>query len=259
LFVVAALNCPSIKQCLAGGDNIVRSPGVDGPWTSIKVPTGTVLVKDISCSTPSHCVAVAQRNQADIALVSANGGRSWEDNPVPSLHIDLFGVSCINVERCIGVGAGVPSKFIRTSDGGASWSYTASATGYLTKIDCPTATRCLASGSATPTGPGLIEVSNDGGSTWHDVSSAGLDPISDVTCWSTKGCAAVGQNVQVKGMMAVTTDGGMTWRQESLPSGIEQVSWADCSSYGSCLLAVNTGKAPHTEGDIVRINVTHSR
>ena len=112
-------------------------------WAAAAVPAGIAVVRAVSCSDATHCMAVAN-------------GRSSAATAVA------------------GAGPYGPSTVLTSTDGGRSWTSPGSnglAPADLAAIACPTAADCWATGlgfkggtAAPPTG--IIESTDDGGATW---------------------------------------------------------------------------------------------
>lgn len=131
----------------------------------------------------------------------------------------------------------------------------------LRAVTCPTAQRCWAVGSTTPTttapsGPTIVG-STDGGATWTaETVPATVGYLSAIACASVRSCTAVGQIGQTgvgPGAVLATADGGATWVLQSVPAGTSDVTAVACRPGGRCTaLGVLAGRVttlvPSTTG-----------
>ncbi len=163
-------------------------------------------------------------------------------------------ILAVGLHRVVG-GAGV---FIATFDGGSTWTIDTTVGVDLFDIVCPSGQVCYRSGEA-----GLVEISNDGGRTWTDVSiNTGQDVyalyfVDDLTGW------AVG-TVDTTAVIFYTADGGLTWTRQN--SGLltplfdifcvdNQTCWA-VGSAGEIISTVDGGNTwtVQTSGVTVNLN-----
>ena len=76
---------------------------------------------------------------------------------------------------------------------------------------------------------GTLSVTHDGGITWHIVTTASQDSLTDIAFTDPRHGFVVGGNT-----LLTTTDGGQTWHQvvsSSLPSGIVSITVASANTY----------------------------
>jgi hypothetical protein len=112
---------------------------------------------------------------------------------------------------------------------------------------CPTASDCYATApsSTTATNPsGIVEVSNDGGKTWHSslVAGAGSD-LSGLTCPSSSTCLVTSEDFESGSMgvhLFVTQDGGATWSSQALPANSDGSSLLACGSAQQCVVTASS-------------------
>jgi large repetitive protein len=128
-----------------------------------------------------------------------------------------------------GAGDGPASTAVSGIPDPLSSSPTSSADGQFAAVSCPTTSECVAVGAGGPSQQtGLVEVSNDGGSTFTDQPvPSGTQDLNSVTCLNGLDCIAVGGS-----SVLLTSDGGMTWRSEYGQGPLSSVS---CLSATNCV------------------------
>ena len=116
-------------QC---GGHVTRCPGYiwktsDAGASWRMVFNGFPFVDAISCIDASHCWAAAATFSTGVMLGSANGGRTWRRQSLPSFGGFFNGISCRLVARhhhCVAVGQnekGTAPVIAQTNDGGSIW------------------------------------------------------------------------------------------------------------------------------------------
>jgi len=115
-------------------------------------------------------------------------------------------------------------------------------------VSCPTTSMCVAVGMAggayTTIGTasaqsGAIEVTTDGGATWHaQAEPSGQGILQGVSCGSTSDCVAFGYSDSATAIY--TTDGGAHWTADTLN---ERLSGVSCASGSQCVV-VSEGASP---------------
>jgi photosystem II stability/assembly factor-like uncharacterized protein len=150
----------------------------------------------------------------------SDGSFNWR-RPGPQGN-DLHSIACASAATCVAVGDA--GTLLRTSDGGSTWSLSATHLGEnLNGVACPTAMMCIAVGDG-----GTLFTSTDGGGTWRYQSGAPRVTLSAVACLTATACVAVGDG----GAITRTTDGGVTWQGPTSPTTLDLTSvW--CGSFGA--------------------------
>jgi photosystem II stability/assembly factor-like uncharacterized protein len=115
-------------------------------------------------------------------------------------------------------------------------------------VSCPTTSMCVAVGAAgdayTTIGSssaqsGAIEVTTDGGATWHaQAEPSGQGILQGVSCGSSSDCVAFGYTDSATAIY--TTDGGAHWTADTLN---ERLSGVSCASGSQCVV-VSEGASP---------------
>ncbi len=190
-----AVSCVVRTSCVAVGyratgstDETLVESLRGGKWVIVPStgsgPVGLLFagLDDVSCLTPSSCVAVG-RLEGPVPTIEVQTNEEWSTMKSPnpnSKDVDtgLYGVSCTDTTSCVAVGdlAAVSKASARTTPAGAL---------------------------ASPLDP-LIETSSEG--TWTIASPPGLSPgggLHAVSC-SGRTCVAVGQSDQVTSTADVT-------------------------------------------------------
>lgn len=150
--------CPSATACIAGGDVIDVSHDGGATWQAATVTGGLQVVRSVSCPTSGRCVAVGPNAQAahgpsaqPTAVVSSDGGATWNPVPVPAGSGALDTVSCPTATSCTASGGsatdGTATSLV-SSNGGATWTAApAPALSGVAALSCPpTSTGCVEAG-----------------------------------------------------------------------------------------------------------------
>jgi hypothetical protein len=110
-----------------------------------------------------------------------------------------------------------------------SWQQLPSA-GYAEGVglECPTNNDCY----AIDTTAEQVEVTNDGGTTWHHVSLPGdVTTLSSPACAGPSTCSLIGTDASGSLVLLTTIDGGATWTTH--PTGQRPIDGAAIHSHGS--------------------------
>lgn len=200
--------CPSITDCWAVGASFVgkllEQPvglidhynGTTWSPSTMPDPNG-VAFNGISCTSPSNCVAVGNRElsaSSAVPLAYRWDGKSWSSLPIPkptgALWTVLDAVDCFSPTSCIALGdadnsSKGPGYFFGEALSGASWSLfnmpntqkfdMGNLTG-LYGLSCPQGNSCLAVGSALGYTAGQSGADFPGGvaDTWDGTSWASV-------------------------------------------------------------------------------------
>ena len=202
----------------------VASASSSGSWTtqaSYPAPAGGL--RSVSCPGTAGCLAVGSNSIGGAAAYSTtDGGSAWETvaAPLPPAEYNLAAISCISMSSCQAVGEG------SMSTGGTT--------------------------GGAPTGVALFY----NGTAWtQETLPSGVGGLSGVSCVSATSCQAVGGAfTSTGGATGGTLSGvalsfnGTAWTQETLPSGISDLTSISCVSATSCqAVGINlssTGGAP---------------
>lgn len=174
------------------------------------------------------------------------GTSGWEVVPLPFAPTNDLAVACWTAADCVASddGPGNTSLFLRTADGGVTWTGDGSYAYGIADISCIASGACM----AVPFGgdPHLV-VSGTAGSwravaeppfeppTLHAVSAACVPAFCIVTGGDENG------NIPVHGAAAfLTTDFGTTWHTISLPPAMKDLQALACMPNGRCYLVYDT-------------------
>jgi photosystem II stability/assembly factor-like uncharacterized protein len=291
------VTCPTTTDCYlvarfmnaptaSAGNNVYSSTDGGSTWQELALPSGTYVETALSCTSSVRCSAGGSQyeglNAQDkpimnpIFLSTSNGGESWTVQPFPTPQLGQFqlflnaGVtqlSCPSSETCEallvanfggpGYSTAVDNIFMRTDDGGQSWSTTilpgqpapTSGGGLMNSpsnngMSCPSTQVCVASAVFSPNSPAISIVwrTDDGGATWlvgslpDGLTSAGpLSCPDSLHCWIVAGSYGKGSNDQ----LLESTDGGASWSVRS-PQGLSGTTiWGSvsCPTDNNCWLA----------------------
>lgn len=241
--------CIDARRCLAAGSLFVASPGgtprVIGALLSDDYgmnwrPVGATPLAHLACAGGRLCLAPAD---AGPLLRAADGGVSWA---TAQPRTNAQALSCPTTSFCAAIVGETSIEISR--DGGATWRRVWSGDASLWRIDCPTASVCVAVGNAgvtythsaghhwalatplahlpllalacpTPTDcyatsiTGELLRSQDGAASWTMQATTGVE-LDAIACGGRLLCLAVGR----KGAAYLTRDGGVSWRRQHLPT-----------------------------------------
>ena len=274
-FLVDALSCATKNVCwvtgttwATGGLAVAETTDGGKTWTD-KTPADWANAPwwafAIDCPTATTCWMVGPTGFAQDPSVerTTDGGATWTlytNLPtVPRTPIgtyELEGISCVSADSCVAAGGlnggSGPARVISTTDGGATWSLSASAglssVELLFGVSClPDAggnTTCYAGGTV-PAQPGsdestsVVLVSHDDGASW-----AQLEGLTDngwfnsISCASTQNCWAGGAGTT--DALAGTSDGGSSWSVVTSDTSNEG-GYVSCLSVSTCVAVTDNG------------------
>jgi len=190
---LASVSCPTATVCFSAG-GAIEKPGTgefiileerNGVWSTAKVPEPRPydFLNGISCSSPSHCVAVG---------MEAVRGRRLPIYPVALIEMT-------HGWRLVGL----------PEEGDSS----------VEAISCPSLTACFAVGSSRlSNGLSGLYIVEEGGSTWKRATFPRVvgtfAELLGVSCWSAGHCVAVG-DAQDRPVALIMS--GNRWTRVKLP------------------------------------------
>jgi hypothetical protein len=250
LFGVA---CPDDTHCFAvGGNDFIASTDGGQTW-AIQSQSGVGLYT-VACESDSVCVSSGFNGSffsSQSFFYTADGGNTWA---LGSATSGIGSYMTCQTSSCIGVGSGL----LQTTDGGQIWNLVpfSGMDNMFNSVAClPTITTCIAVGTnslgaQTPTLPGELAISSDGGASWTSSTAlpSSTASISQVACGSATVCFATGYSPTTGGPLvtAMTTNAGTTWGSVTGPTGFKFASSAfgplaiACTSASTCII-VGTG------------------
>lgn len=237
-----SLSCGSPTRCVAVGsgyafgDDGAHHPQVlverwDGNrWHRDRLSDPVGELDSISCPTAGMCMAVGSTDDSERRYIAApelyRDGR-WTPEPLPAIAgekgVEVAGVSCTSVTRCVAVGDAGPKSEVVAAWNGSQWSDqlvdapAGARWAALEEVSCPPGPRttCTATGDYGSDNRALVAQVTSGLSVTQTEQPAVKNPESDVPldCPTTGFCLASG------GHAAYRTPAGWTSAVRT-PAGI---------------------------------------
>ena len=233
------VSCPSATTCFVTADNMMVTTTDGGlSWADQTIPTELAYQSDVTCASPSDCIAVAAGEGANV-LTTTDGGATWVEETVPADVTDLVGISCApSTSDCyavgqIGTGSDPNGAIVASTDGGVTWTSQTvpDGQGALAGVDCADAADCFAVGGLA----GGIVATTDSGTTWtSDAIPMGFNQPYAIACPSSTTCFTVGNGTDASGGILTTSNGGATWTAQSAPPGAVTLYGIACPSVSDC-------------------------
>ena len=160
------------------------------------------------------------------------------------------------------------AEVMTSSDGGWSWTEQRPPSGVLglAAVDCPSLSRCYATGLALLPPKQQTQLTNDiavvlesvdGGRHWRRVGAApGLVYLNAISCPTIATCFAAGDTVTGEDgssdAVVVTTNGGARWHEEAVPAEQSGILLSDisCPSVSNCWVGGGSGLLATTDGGL---------
>jgi Fibronectin type III domain len=280
---VTGLSCPSTTTCIAVGYDpdtqamysIATLSNGSWSWTPLTFegPASSVqvLITGVSCVSSTSCLEVGWEitgNQGYPLYASAtysNGAWTWSAmSALTSVQNEaqFSGIACVSATSCVAVGNGYYSNQDEAMSETATfasgtWTWTnqeeiapgGNNTSYLTSVECPTPTTCLATGS-NGDGYGLWTSGTYSQGSWSWTPPSGIggigygDNFGGVSCPTTTYCIAVGDhlptfysNQATPAYWTVSNVGGTwTWSSIGEVSNVEGFyNGVSCPTEESCV------------------------
>lgn len=185
---------------LYDGFVLVSSDGGDS-WETQSVPRS---LNNVTWRDAANGVAVGSGGSL---FATSDGGASWAPLQKTVSPQGLFGVAFADASNGIAVGGA--GTIVATTDGGKKWTLQTSGTGlWLYAVAAQGATAWIAAGGDIQTFDRVILRTQDGGTTWTNVTPTDLNaPLLSLACADANHCVGVGEC----GVAARSDDGGATW------------------------------------------------
>lgn len=243
--------CPTTAVCVAvggqstGGAVVLRTSNGGASWTRQSLPSGASgWLFSVACPTTTVCRASGQTSTGNgVVYGTTNSGNTWTLLAQPYSY-GLQGISCPSTTTCIAIGfapsgSDAVAVIYATHDSGKTWpleyQYPDVAAGSGTwfsfkRISCITTT-CVVIGNQTGGGPdrSFSVRTTDGGYTWQSTALPGDVVPQAVRCATVSTCYVAGGDDIVK-----TIDKGATWKQQSLPTGVDDLDGISCGQPATC-------------------------
>lgn len=131
LLGLSSVSCVLNLECVAVGASVVYSSNGGQSWQTASVAGGIMALSSVSCGSPSYCIALGANPAGQVnaslganAIVSTNGGESWNPTFTGSNSAFINTVSCQNT-NCVSVGPSTlnvnSSIEIETQNSGSTW------------------------------------------------------------------------------------------------------------------------------------------
>lgn len=179
--------------------------------------------------------------------IAATGGGGTPGGFALTATIDkalLGSVACWSTSSCVAVGAvGDEGEVWFLSNGKVTSARAVVGTVRLVSVACAGGAQCVAGGSAVGPNPsgsssapsvGAI-VAIDGGGIGSAVGVAGVQVVTDVACWSTTGCDAVGDTASAGAVISLSS--GLVVSVTPAPTADGTFESISCGAPESCEIA----------------------
>jgi photosystem II stability/assembly factor-like uncharacterized protein len=294
------LACPTVSACyaLSGAfpsaksgapllsESLYVSSDLGQSWSVLPMPSGFNPTTQLSCASAMSCYVAGSIQSRSVFLSTPDGGHQWTIMPLSESGVLVF-LSCRAVSDCNAIlgpvsvvgtsglhgGPPVNESFMRSTDGGATWTAQAlSVAGRVKSLSCATDLSCVLAGEttgldSTTFDAGFVQSTRNGGAHWQN----GQAPTNfsfgyniAVSCTTTSDCMAVGvtsipnpdqcsgpnhlppagadscstSSTMLVSAVVTTTDEGSTWQLRGLPADIPnpQLTTLSCASPTLCWL-----------------------
>ena len=274
------VTCMSPTACLAvgstgdagGSEQTLIEVWGGVSWTIESSPnegTGDNQLNSVTCPSSSDCLAVGFGSGS--SLIESWNGDAWSITSATA-NAGLEGVSCVDVNYCVTVGASAygTNTFIQSWDG-SNWSEIPSPNqgtlgSELLGVSCSSTTSCVTVGDYDTANNLWQELAETwDGTSWSITQSGPLAVASElngVSCVSSVNCTAVGYTHQQTANDTLAENwNGTSWSGVSTPNptfvnpGLNAVS---CVSIGNCIAVGNdnSGNLALTESEPTQPTVT---
>ena len=202
-----AFRCDSLTRCYAFASSLLAISTDEGAhWrTLLTVPDAPTHVTIVSgaCPTLTDCFVLGRTvDQSHAAVITerpyaahtTDGGRTWSSFATPSAQAEWGDARCLTDTTCYGLANALESGIagIVTTNGGQSWSTmsTIPAINVIQGFSCPAERVCIVAGAETsgPQLPSSVEVTTNGGATWHTTLTSDTATLSPVSCTGNGRC-----------------------------------------------------------------------
>jgi len=189
---------------LSAGNRILQTVDAGVNWTPVAAPAGN---GQFNFEFLNATIGFAAGNKSDF-LKTTDSGATWTVVPTafPGPQIfDVTGISCASELVCL-VTTNPNVGYVRTVDGGASWSGSSSA--------LPNAAKFIDARNAVAVGArGAVSISSDAGASFTPATSSASGSFTGIRADSSKSAFLYG----AEGSIARSTNGGQSWNTLVLP------------------------------------------
>ena len=221
------------------------------------MPANTPDLSDVSCATPSDCLAVGLGGSSGsypVFTETTDGGALWTTQPMSSgFGFSNWGdLSCALPPSCY-LSKNL-SSVMRSTDGGASWTRVPGSLwqaiggpdfpAWFDDMTCVRGSSVCAIVGTTSRNTFEFGETRDGGTTLHRIAVLrdvrGKDGYL-VSCATPQTCMVASP---LRTRVLTTIDGGARWAIRSLPKEIEQVHAISCPTATECVALVVGSRHP---------------
>jgi hypothetical protein len=245
---LTSIACTSTSNCVAAGNANYR-PIIERwngtRWNIDLYPAADGSFGGVACSSASRCEVVG--DQYGPAVAEGWDGHHWTAQPFPQggQSAYAFGVTCNASGHCDAVGQGVFGP-LAAQWNGTKWSSVAAegvpttASSTLASVSCPSSASCVAVGTLTTQGYGLVE-RYDGHAWTMDTGGAMAGELQSVSCATATSCMAVGVRYANNDASFMSEQwNGSRWTQRPIPTPAHSVYGAglasvSCSTASDCM------------------------
>lgn len=238
------LTCPTVSRCVTAGEmddftTRLMASGTGGTsWKAGGLPGGA-LPYSLACWS-AGCVAGAFTNSGSMTEVSTNA-LTWSSHRIPFAAV--ADGKCVATQTCDALAFTTTGelRFVRTTDGGATWKDLFDLGGTVTSggasLACPSAKVCYVA-------IGYLNLAHlkvatrayrtaNGGTSWKrlDIPASFASTLDQIACPSTTTCVLTNHS-----SAEVSKDAGAAWSPSHIPSGTALLTEASCGSSTSCMM-----------------------
>lgn len=238
--------CPTTQACtvVASAAAFVTTDS-GATWQTVEVPVGVEAPQDMSCSTGRRCVGIGSDAAGQpFVITTSDFGTTWSPGTLPSGIGRPGGIDCPTKQTCYALGVvpvtGTPrsnTKFLRSTDGGATWMLVATRTASMGAITCPTETTCFATGYDNRS-RSKTYVTTDSGVHWLVVSPPATTTLLGIACGTATSCIFIMGTYGGEWTAYTTDDLGASYEPHPMPAH----DWYSVDCAGSfCMVAGSEG------------------
>jgi photosystem II stability/assembly factor-like uncharacterized protein len=203
---------------------------------------GSTEIKDITCPSSTHCIAVGTGASSAIVATTANSAHTWRRAQINGSVLALESVMCTTNNYCLTVGWSreLSAVVLYSRDGGQRWedAKLPRKVAELDSVACESLTVCMATGGLD-NGATTILRSSDAGRQWSEAGlrGAGQLLLVSMACPLALDCLAVGTGIGFIGVVAHSANGGSSWVATSYGRSKPTFQAVGCDGPASCIVA----------------------
>jgi len=256
----SGIACADASDCWVVGETgsasnhtpfLIATTDGGASWTQQTLPAGVAFLNHVACVNASDCWSVGGSTSSGLVVATTDGGAQWTTQTIPSGIPALSDVTCIaGTDDCLATGntvssngQGITGYVLSTTDGGSTWTTsasfpeTATSGGGPTRISCANAQDCwiAAFNRSDPTTAGAVFATTDAfpssslsaNGYWEVAADGGVFAFGDAGFSGSMG----GQHLNAPIVaIAATPDGGGYW-EVAADGGV--FAFGDAGFFGS--------------------------